>query len=491
LNSLSSLDGYKNAIKIAREDEFYPDERSELLRKLERGTVFYLSGNYYQALQNFAEARRKSDELFTKSLGGKLKSLGSENLDKYYGERYERSLIRFYESLVNYKLYRTGFYEAHTLMEGGKNLGIPKKELTDTEKRRHLMNARSVLVEWDSLMNSYKAELAGKSTYKVDLLAKLWAGFIHEQFDTAEDRQIALQLYRDAKGVLLKYYNVYPPFNRKYKSFDDNFSKLAIMPLAEVRSKFIDSTSVAKDVEIFIDSKIEKLSENRKDNLFILLSDSFVSPKTAKKFKIGVSIDILMHVGNNDQEFVAFVRNELSETNKKDTMPLVEFEIPQIEPSKKEWVPYWVSISEADSKKEIAKFRLILVEPVTDIAVKSLNDRMALVYLQTCATVATKYATAMYAAYKIYKGNRSTLGAMLATASYLTAARALAETTMADLRYWSSLADRIYIGSTRLKPGKYNLTILPEKYIAGSKFVGYTQVINIGHSGSEFIDLSI
>jgi hypothetical protein len=488
MKSLSARD-YGSAQELVERDSFYPEERSELLRELERGTVFYLAGRYYQALESFTRARQKSDELFTRSIGGKMKSLASENLDKYYGERYERSLIRFYESLVNYRLYRVGVYEAHERRENGKILPVPEKKLSDVERRRHLMGARGLLVEWDSLLNSYRTELAGQSTYRRDLLAKLWAGFIHEQVGTSEDRQIALQLHRDAREVLLRHYNAYPTFNRKHKSFDDNFSKLAQMPLAVVKSKFIDSTQAAREVEAFVDSKVEKLSENRKDNLFILLKKGFVSPRKAKKISLKMPGDLLLRVGSGDREFVTFAEAKLSGT-KGGGASLVEFELPSIEPPARGYLSYRVTISDS-SGREVEKFPLVLAEPVTDIAVKALGDRVMSIYLQTFLTVATKYATAMYTAYRIYKNNNgSDFGFLLATTSYLAAVKAIAETTMADLRCWTSLADGIYLGSTRLKPGKYSLAIVSQAP-DGARSVVHSQGLNLGHSNSEFIDLNL
>lgn len=70
------------------------------------------------------------------------------------------------------------------------------------------------------MLSTYKKELAGKSGYKDDLISKVWGAFIHEQFDNFENRQIALQLYKDAKTVLLKNYSVYPTFNKKNKAFE-------------------------------------------------------------------------------------------------------------------------------------------------------------------------------------------------------------------------------------------------------------------------------
>jgi hypothetical protein len=485
LGTLSSRN-YRASLEIVQSDNFYPEERSTLLRELERGTVLYLSGNYYQALENFDRAHRKSDELFTKSIRGKMKSLVSENLDNYYGERYERSLIRFYESLVNYKLYKSGLYEAHIRNENGNSISIPEKRLSDAERRRHLLSARSLMIEWDSLMASYRTELAGQSTYKVDLLAKLWAGFIHEEFNSSEDRQIALQLYRDAKDVLLKNYSAYPTFNDKHRDFNANFSKFTRMPLEEIGTRFIAPTPATRGVSEFIDSKIAKLSENRRDNLTIILREGLVSPKTAKSIRVSVPLALLLIVGSNSQNFINFVRGVLFSLGAAD-LPMVEFELPQIR-SESSPSLYQATIFDSSGLR-IDRFPLVLVEPVSEIAAKSLEDRLTAIYLQTIATVTAKYATAMYSAYKIYLGNRSEAGKMLALLSYGAASRAIAETTRADLRQWSSLPSRLYIGSVHLRPGRYSLAIEVGATGATPGPPISTRTLNIGHSQSELVDV--
>ena len=118
---------YTGAINIINKKDFIPEERSELLNKLEKGTTHYLNGNYFQAMQYFTKAQEISDNLYTISLKGKLAGALNANLDNYYGEIYERSLIRFYESLIHYDLYRVGKYESYTSEdENGNKIVIPE-----------------------------------------------------------------------------------------------------------------------------------------------------------------------------------------------------------------------------------------------------------------------------------------------------------------------------------------------------------------------------
>ena len=191
---------YQEALQMAQSDNFYSDENSKLLKLLDIATLQYLNKNFYQSLKYFEKAKELSDDLYTKSLSRKALSAWDANLDIYYGETYELSLIRFYISLVNYNIYQQGFYEEY-IDENG--IIIPKKELTNSEKLFHLNYARSIIIEWDSFLKSIQNEEYGKAKYKNDLLAKIWGSFIHLEFNDKNDNQIALQLYKDMDNVLL------------------------------------------------------------------------------------------------------------------------------------------------------------------------------------------------------------------------------------------------------------------------------------------------
>ena len=85
-------------------------------------------------------------------------------------------------------------------------------------------------------------KLANKPAYKSDIIAKLFGAFIYETNGNNEDKQIALQLYKDAKTVLFRYYNNYPTFNTKSEDFTKNFKKFPKMNINEIEKKFVNET---------------------------------------------------------------------------------------------------------------------------------------------------------------------------------------------------------------------------------------------------------
>lgn len=454
---LSSLknNNISSAKDVVNGKDFYNEKRNEFLNNVEKGTVYYLDKSYFQALKYFEKAEAICNESSIK-IKNKLKAGFNTNLDYYYCERYEKSMLYFYLSLVHYNIYYTGRYENfETKDKDGKKVIESKKMLNNYEKLLHLEASRSVVMSWDSLLSSYKKEFGGKSVYKDDMIAKLWGGYIHEQFDNFENRQIALQLYKDAKNVLLKNYNIYPVFNKKNDLFEKNYNKFYNMDLTKIKKNYIENTEFASELLEFIDEKIKKLSSHKKDNFTIILKEDFISAKKAKKVGISIPLDILILGGDDKAGILEFSLMALSSS--PDGLPTIEFELPYIEEKQVNNNYYVVILNK--NKSKIVEFPIVLANPNSSIAYDELKNKMTALYSKIATNVATKHALALISAYSIYKQNPSTGVLLSALLSYKIAAATINESTKADLRYWVSLADNIRIGSTLLQEGDYFVEI--------------------------------
>ena len=269
LQSFVKTGNFNKALALAKGEKFYSEKRSKLLKLLEVGTVHYLNQSYFQALQSFDKAQNLSDKLFTVSIKGKLASaVMNSNMDNYYGEKYERATIRFYQALCHFMLYQKGSYEAFTRVEEKKNkegkilirkIEVKKVILSAKRKRTHLMGARASILNWDTLLESYRAVSAGEPTYKDDILAKVFGAFIHEQMGTRGDKQIAKKLYEKAKEILVKNFGIYPAFNKKYKIFKKDYKKFPQIGFVKVKKKYIDPTPFYKRFTKFIDYFFSRL----------------------------------------------------------------------------------------------------------------------------------------------------------------------------------------------------------------------------------------
>ena len=463
---------YDEALKNTKHPDFYPDENSKLLKNLETGTVHYLRGEYYQALKYFEESKKISDDLYTISVKKKLENIWDANLDDYYGERYERSLIRFYISLINYNIYQQGFYEEYT---NDKGEVIPKKELTASEKLFHLNYARSALIEWDSFLKTMQNESLGKDIYKNDMMAKIWGAFIHSEFNTSTDRQISLQLYRDADNLLLRNYNMYPIFNAKSKDFNKDFQKLPNLSLQQLYKNYIDETKYSKDLKEFIARNSKNLNRFKKDNVVILLKDNLISPKIVKNIEIPLPLILF---GNDGSDMFAFATLLLSV---KDGIPYILIEVPEILNTRE--VRKFTAVVYDKNNEEVASTDLTLIEPLSDIAKKSLDDKIALIQSAIVSRVVAKYLAAISSAYALYSQDNA-FAKIGASAMFATSIKVINESSRADIRYWTTLTSDIQMGGMNLKNGEYKLKIFSDKKII------FEKTINVFNGRTTFIDLN-
>ncbi len=462
----------QKALQTAKSDYYYVDDASEVVKNLELGNLYYLNGSYYQALQHFDAAQKKSRELYTQSLLNAVSSAvtGDRNED-YRGETYEMSLLRFYQSLCHYQLYLTGVYESRTDENG---VLIPEKKLTEAERRKHLRAARAVMLDWDSLLQEYKREYAGQRVFKQDMAAKLWGGYIHEQNRLPEDRQIARQLYKDAPVVLFRNYNLYPSYNEKFESFAENFETLHTLPERQTKKEFVSKTDTAKRLEKYAEDSLKKLTERKRDNVFVLMKTGRIGQKKAEKVTYVVPWFLLLG-SSSDQSFKRFVSTVLPGQ-------IISFEIPYFDMPAASGT---CSVSFKNKKgKTVAEKQAVLIEPVSEISAEDFKARRNQIYAEKAASLAAKHAAALAAAYLLYdKNDETTL--WIARLSYTAAALAISASEDADLRYWGTLPANIWLQSFNLKPATYEMTVSCDNGPA------FSETVKVPAKGSVFKDLNL
>lgn len=463
---------YQEALEIVNNDDFYSKDTSKLLKFLELGTINYLNNNYYQALKNFEEAKKISDELYTISISKKTLSMWDANLDNYYGEVYEASLIRFYISLINYNLYQQGFYEEYKDENG--NI-IPKKDLTEKEKIFHLNYAKTSIIEWESFLKNIQNSNYGETTYKNDILAKLWGAFIYEQFNFKNDDNIALILYDNASDILLKNYNMYSIYNEKSDEFKKDYKKLPTLSYQELYKNYIKDTKYSKDLQNYIKRNKKNLEKQQKDNLVVLIKDNLIAPKKAKVLEMPLPVTSL-GLSFNDTYEMASVMTTIN------GVPYILIEFPEIEINK-EPNKYTVNVYDMQDKY-IATVDLTLIEPLSYIAQQELNNNLLSIQSKIISRIVAKYLAALSSSYALYN-KEDNLSKITALLSFKASSEIINKTSMADLRYWITLASYIQMGGIKLNNGQYKIEI-----ISNDKEKVYDKIIEIDNN-TKFIDLNI
>ncbi|MDR2778561.1 MAG: hypothetical protein LBB13_03650 [Rickettsiales bacterium] len=471
---------YNRALELVNAGDFFPEERSALLRLLERGTVNYRAGNYYQSLKIFEEARKLSNDLYSRSITSAAAGLVDSSLNEFYGRRYEHSLIRFYESLNHYNLYYSGRYESHGENRGNKTIQLQEKILSDGERRFHFTAAKNILREWNSLLNSYENEDYRKAVYKSDLMEKLWGAFIHEESGSSSDRQTAMALCRQAKTVLARDYGIYPVFNVNHREFKKNFHRFIDSTNGgKIRKKYTGDTAYARELSEFVDSKIEKLRNHRNNNLVILIKDGLVVRKKSKTYRFSLTASLFE--SDEREEIWKFCTDILkAETSITLSIPSIEYKN----------IGNKFEARLFDSNENIvAKIPIVLVLPISDIAFGEIDREIAAETGKILATIAAKYAAAIYTSYKLYKQvNNDKLGFILAYNLFRAEKLLIDKSSRPDLRQWLTLPDNLRIGEDHVDGGNYLLKIY--SLSENSQIEVYRKEITIGQD-TTFVDINL
>lgn len=478
IRSNIDINNKEKAIQIVNDEKFYSDGNSILLKKLEQGTVQYMAGNYYQALKYFDEAEDIAESLYTVKISSKLKSVVSDNFDDYSGEKYEKSLIYFYKSLLNYNLYLSGKYENHNHKDN-KTTTI-EKTLSADERLKHLRMARSNIMKWESLLNSYKNESKHIVDYNLDLLEKIWGAFIFEQNGSPIDIDRALNMYKSAKTILKNNYSIYPAFNSKYKDVLNN---------KKYDAKFVENTAFFHNTDSFINEKIKQLSlkNDKKDNFVVLLNEKYITLKQGKT--VNIPMELALFVGQPDEFFIFL--NSIVKINSKDNLPYFKIQLPYLE--KYDMGNSFVAEIYDNNKNKINEFNINLIEPVSDILYTNFENEKTILYTKITAEVLLKYALALKSSYEVYKtslesSNNSMIAMSVATLSYIGAEKLITNYNKPDLRQWAMLPNTIRFGSISLDNGSYTLKIKKVNKTATSYI--YNKDIDIKNGETTFVDVN-
>lgn len=451
---------FQKAESFVESEKFYPEEKDRLLKYLELGMIQYMNGNYYQSLKTFDKARDLSDKLFTVSISKKVTAaVSNDNYDNYYGEKFERSMIRYYQALNHLMLSQVGKYEAHTVIErdGDKKevarKTIPEKVLSLQEQDKHRNMTSNVLIEWNALLDNYKSTTGGKVGYKSDLLASVFGAFVWEQLGK---RTRAVNLYKQAKDILFKNFNLLETYNLKSKAFKSDFSKLSNMPLAKVKKDYVQETAHARMLNKFIDERIAELGKRKKDNLMVLIENGFITPK--KAFKVDIPLPFTGRYKSAGGNFMKFCVNALGMAT--GSIPKIYFELPEIpyEPVTGQFV-----LHVQKDGKTIKKKQLAVVNPLANLATLIMDEKSFSTKTKIGTRVAGKHIAALFAAYGTYQATKKKVGDFFAMSAaslaYAGANKAIEASERADLRTWSLLPHHFRVTSLDLPVGEYDILL--------------------------------
>jgi len=494
---------YNEALKLIDRSKFFKENKSRLLGLMEKGMIYHLKGHYSLSNKWLSEAKNLSQKLYTKSIKAKLKAaVANDNYDLYYGEVYERSTVHLYLALNHYLLYQRGTILAFK--------DQPEKKMTINEKRSSLIAARSEVLAWDSFLSSVKDGRMGKSVFKNDLMAKILGASIHEAIDTSNDRQIALQLYKDAKQLLFKNYNAYPTFNGLDKKFRKNFSKFPKMKKSKIAKNYTQNTPFFLGLDQFLNEKILILTKiirprqwkstvrqirpskellkrikkiKKMPKLKVIVQSGFVPHKIPVKHYFGLE-QALVGVKGKTAKTIArfghaaltvFAANKLGLVSGSvgqayagmqvasvaTAMAAISFELPGIKEKPLDRI-YTLKVYNEQGSLVHSK-EIPVINPMGDIASEAVREHSSWLYTRLGARLATKHITAIATAfltYNLLKSKGEFIAKTAAVAEYVLATKLIESSEKADTRFWGSLPNDFRMVDVNLPYGNYQLKMV-------------------------------
>jgi len=467
------------------------EKNSELLWHLEKGTLALARGDENTAIVDFQTSLDLIDRLFTTKLTKKAASLFiNDASDDFYGASYERSYAHYFLAKAYYQRYQK------------------------TKTKLDLQGARGTILAWDSYFAELQRSASAKTIYQTDLMLKVFGGQIHEVSEISNDKQIALQLYKDALRILELQGGAFSLFNSKSADYVKTYEE-AVKEDKAPSQKNYDKTAAYQDLKNYLHYKVLSLTkeirgsdfavqlkslspqsdvlkkvETGKSNVTIVIEEGLVPAKVGKPFNFGIKGAMAATDDKKVQSFIATVGSDLIASfamNKLGMAPsntsnpgsflfahqvtklavqeaAVEFELPMIEN-----VPLVqrLQVFVLDSKGVIiAQSPLPVISENGDIARIVLEEDVVSRYVKTGTRVALKHLTAIVAAMTVYQtinGKNGNGGDFLAKAAalatYVGASKGIAMFEKADTRYWSTLPQALRMMEFKLAPGDYEIGI--------------------------------
>lgn len=439
----------ETAYRLTRDDDFYTDSASLNARWFELGSYHYLNGEYCQALRYFDQARERAKELYTKSLSRSFAAqFAGDGLIPYAGEKYEQSMLRFYQSLTHYLLSKRGYCEAYETEEDGEKKLVEKRDFDAAEKRLHFNAARASILDWNSLLTTFTRESDDKDEFHQDMLAKTWGAEMHDIYGSNGDRQIARQLYRDVPKLLESDYAGAPSLQ------SENGEKLK-------------AYAKAKGADLYA-------GDAKKENVRFVVKVGLIAPKKAEKVDFTIPLSAFLASGSGN-DFVSCLGMILPGQR-------ISFEIASVpEPAKV--ADYRLTVANAAGKR-VADAPLVLTAPVSETAYKEFKRKRAKLISTRGARLTGKYVSAAVAACSFYNKDNA-LSMLMAYGAFAGSLRLIESSEYADTRYWGLLPNAVLQLSLRLKKGDYTGEV-----VSGGKTVK-TFSFTVDDSRAVLVDLNI
>ena len=391
--------------------------KSETLYLMDRGMIQHLAGRYTDSIQSFAKAEELTEDLYTRRISSEIGALlTSDNALPYEGEEFEKVLLNVLMA-VNYA-----------------QLGMWDDALVEARKVDHKL---TVLGDRNQ----------SRMTYSQDALARYLSGMLYE---AAGDLSNAFVSYRLA-------YDAFEQYRKVYGTPTPDLLRRDLLRVSEALG-LMQEYEEYKQAFAGIAWPPESASQGSGEIVFITYAghapfkrDVFVDIPFSRD-ALGLIL-LSKRYGRYDTPEHRAAESILYGLNGR----VVRLALPRFVRR-----PSGVVYTEAVIVGGTASYtsRSALMEDVTAIAVKDLEERLARTAVKAVARAAWKYALAE----AVQIGVRSAVqdketGALAGAIAGVVARMFAISTEEADKRSWATLPDRIHVGRLMVPPGTYDVEL--------------------------------
>ncbi len=493
---------FELAHELLEKGPYHEDDKSRLLYRMEKASLYFHQGDCEKAGHEFHQAKEESTRLRTISLSRKMGAFftGDQN-DDFRGSLFEQSYVYFYSALSHYQCH----------LKSGQ--------------RQELFRARADLLAWNQFFETLQRDYPFKTLYFNDVFAKFFAALVHEQIGSSQDRQIALQLYKDAYQIsqvvplqyqdysaeadqfVAKIYDVLKD-DGKYEQIDA--SVMGNQRLQDLQNKIlyqrfmlaarIRPRELREDRKLFEQLSIEQqkqIREQKNSSLKVIIAENLLPPKQAKKIDLSLRAAFDENASGKQAALsaIGYVAMSAFAYNVLNIRPAMHqgvyvsshgasyygvndfvtvaaseaglgFEVfawpNKISPGVGELAVY-------DEQAELVQTSpTVLVSALGSIAHRSAEENSTQRVLSQGTKFVLKHVIAMASAYTLYKTmsnseSSQAFAGVAALATYVSATRLLESAHRADTRYWSTLPHNLWYADLDLSPGEYKLYLSKDK----------------------------
>ena len=423
--------------------------KSTALYLMDKGMVQYLAGRYTDSIQSLSAAEALTEDLYTRRIHAEVEAfLTSDNALPYEGEDFEKVLLNVFLAL-NYV-----------------HLGQWDDALVEARKVDHKLTG---------LADRNQKRM----TYTQDALARYLSGILYEATGDLSNAFVSYRLALEAFEYYRKSYGTAVPdlvrqdllrasealgLNQEHQEYQQAFPGL--MWQAE-------STSQSNGELVFI---THAGRAPIKRDLFV---DVPFSPAALAVVLATKRYDRYDASNHRAAESILYGL----------TGRVVRLAVPQFVP-RRSMIAYTEAVIQSGEARYAA--RAALMEDITAIAVKDLDDRLLRTTVKAVARAAWKFALAE----AVRVGVRGSIkdkeaGAVAGAIAGAVAHMIAVASEEADKRSWATLPDRIFVGRLRVPPGTYDVELRHIGVYGGVVATQMLKDVTITERGKHFISTRI